>query len=376
MKILQTEIYEEFECIGGNCPKTCCGGWTISIDEKTYQMYSELPEPERNWILDKIKSENEKELILNEDGRCPFLNEEGWCLVYRKIGPEALSHICKFYPRLIHQYNDLITITVSLACPEVARIVLNKKNNIQVFYSENDDNLLSEDFDWILYNELVNGLVLAIEILQNDSLSIVHKLLIVLDMAEIIDTCREQNRIKDARDKLNKLLRPDNLSKRLFELDNLSVKMTNYGDFISSCFSIIKLAADNPNTRIFKDLYHPNFKGNKHFEHIKMEYEDFINNTIEYSNISMLILFENWMKCLQGESLYAIVSKIILYLMILKTQEIFSYNDKGELTELNRTLLISNLSKVLEHSQMVNILDELIVKNNGKTVYYDIVHFL
>ena len=107
-----------------------------------------------------------------------------------------------------------------------------------------------------------------------------------------------------------------------------------------------------------------------------MEYEDFINNTIEYSNISMLILFENWMKCLQGESLYAIVSKIILYLMILKTQERFSYNDKGELTELNRTLLISNLSKVLEHSQMVNILDELIVKNNGKTVYYDIVHFL
>lgn len=53
-----------------------------------------------------------------------------------------------------------------------------------------------------------------------------------------------------------------------------------------------------------------------------------------------------------------------------------SINDKGELTELNRTLLISNFSKVLEHSQMVNILDELIVKNNGKTVYYDIVHFL
>ena len=105
-----------------------------------------------------------------------------------------------------------------MACPEVARIVLNKKNNIQVFYSENDDNLLSEDFDWILYNELVNGLVLAIEILQNDSLSIVHKLLIVLDMAEIIDTCRKQNRIKGVRDELNKLLRPDNLAKRLLTI--------------------------------------------------------------------------------------------------------------------------------------------------------------
>lgn len=93
-----------------------------------------------------------------------------------------------------------------MACPEVARIVLNKKNNIQVFFSENDDNLLSEDFDWILYNELVNGLVLAIEILQNDSLSIVHKLSIVLNMAEIIDTCRKQNRNKGVRDELNKLL--------------------------------------------------------------------------------------------------------------------------------------------------------------------------
>lgn len=35
MKYLYTDLFNEFECIGGECPETCCGTWTISIDNKS-----------------------------------------------------------------------------------------------------------------------------------------------------------------------------------------------------------------------------------------------------------------------------------------------------------------------------------------------------
>lgn len=31
MKFMKTEFFDTFECIGGDCPDTCCAGWNITI---------------------------------------------------------------------------------------------------------------------------------------------------------------------------------------------------------------------------------------------------------------------------------------------------------------------------------------------------------
>ena len=39
MNLLKTTFYDEFACIGAECPLTCCGGWMIAMEEKTLKDY-------------------------------------------------------------------------------------------------------------------------------------------------------------------------------------------------------------------------------------------------------------------------------------------------------------------------------------------------
>ena len=39
MNLLKTTFYDEFACIGAECPLTCCGGWKIEMEEKTLKDY-------------------------------------------------------------------------------------------------------------------------------------------------------------------------------------------------------------------------------------------------------------------------------------------------------------------------------------------------
>ncbi len=40
MKYLDLEIYKDFNCIGSECPFSCCGGgWRIIIDDTTDKFY-------------------------------------------------------------------------------------------------------------------------------------------------------------------------------------------------------------------------------------------------------------------------------------------------------------------------------------------------
>ena len=42
MKILQPFYYENFKCIGGKCENTCCSGWQIHIDKKSFEKYKKI----------------------------------------------------------------------------------------------------------------------------------------------------------------------------------------------------------------------------------------------------------------------------------------------------------------------------------------------
>ena len=35
---------KNFSCLGSTCEDTCCSGWTIDIDKKTYEFYENNPE--------------------------------------------------------------------------------------------------------------------------------------------------------------------------------------------------------------------------------------------------------------------------------------------------------------------------------------------
>lgn len=117
-----------FNCIGEQCPDSCCNDWMITFDKQSYKktLSNKYLAEIASFALHETKdSESEWAVIkLDENGGCPFLNPQKLCNIHAKAGVDALSHTCKTYPKRDQfigpdKYNSLY-----LSCPEVTRIVL------------------------------------------------------------------------------------------------------------------------------------------------------------------------------------------------------------------------------------------------------------
>ncbi|MGE6964180.1 flagellin lysine-N-methylase [Bacillus thuringiensis] len=86
-----------------------------------FQSSFELLENKNNDLYAKI--------ILNEKGKCPFLNTEKLCKTHSNYGLDRLSNTCKTYPKHIFSVNNIFYQTGTISCPEMARVVLLNKNN-------------------------------------------------------------------------------------------------------------------------------------------------------------------------------------------------------------------------------------------------------
>lgn len=127
MKIHYPVYYCDFICSGGACEDTCCGGWQIGIDQKSYQKYKAVPgafgKRLRRGIDHRLR-------VFRLYGRqCTFLNDAGFCDIYRHLGRDGLCRTCRTYPRHMEDYGDLQEIMLSLSCPEAARLILGDKEN-------------------------------------------------------------------------------------------------------------------------------------------------------------------------------------------------------------------------------------------------------
>lgn len=128
MEFTFPNYYKEFSCIAGSCPDICCAGWQIVIDNKTLKKYQHFKGPFHNRLHNDI---DWKEHVFRQyNRRCAFLNEENLCDIYTEAGPKMLCDTCRNYPRHIEEFEGLREISLSLSCPEAARILLSQKEKV------------------------------------------------------------------------------------------------------------------------------------------------------------------------------------------------------------------------------------------------------
>lgn len=128
MEFTFPNYYKEFSCIAGFCPDTCCAGWQIVIDNKTLKKYQHFKGPFHNRLHNDI---DWKEHVFRQyNRRRAFLNEENLCNIYTEAGPKMLCDTCRNYPRHIEEFEGLREISLSLSCPEAARILLSQKEKV------------------------------------------------------------------------------------------------------------------------------------------------------------------------------------------------------------------------------------------------------
>ncbi|MGB8454189.1 MAG: hypothetical protein WCD89_17895 [Anaerocolumna sp.] len=67
MKILKPHYYDEFTCIGGECPDTCCAGWNIEVDKKSAEIYKNVPGEFGDKLRSLIKEDEKISFILDKN---------------------------------------------------------------------------------------------------------------------------------------------------------------------------------------------------------------------------------------------------------------------------------------------------------------------
>ena len=194
MQITRPDYYKEFSCIAGVCPDTCCAGWQIVIDEKSLKKYQRLKGPFRNRLHNDI---NWKEHVFRQyNRRCAFLNDDNLCDIYSEAGKRMLCDTCRKYPRHIEEFEGLREYSLSLSCPEAARILLCKKEKTHFQTAQvpsEEENY--EDFDYLLFTALEDTRDYLLEVIQNRQIPMRLRMWKLLAAASDFQLCLDRNEL-------------------------------------------------------------------------------------------------------------------------------------------------------------------------------------
>lgn len=124
MKITKPHYYDQFSCIAGDCPDSCCHEWEVAVDDAAAALYHSLPGTLGDRIRQKLKTGDDGWYLEITEGRCPMWRDDGLCEIQHQLGHDALCQTCRDFPRLRHDYGDFVELGLELSCPEAARIIL------------------------------------------------------------------------------------------------------------------------------------------------------------------------------------------------------------------------------------------------------------
>jgi lysine-N-methylase len=132
--MLMPKYVSRFTCIGGDCEDTCCAGWKVDLDQESFLHYQSTFDPALRPLVTKHLKRNpaartparygQIEMLASSCRECPFLGSARLCLIQERLGASALSETCWTFPRTIRVLQGVHQMTLSLACPEAARLAL------------------------------------------------------------------------------------------------------------------------------------------------------------------------------------------------------------------------------------------------------------
>ncbi|MGN0483170.1 MAG: flagellin lysine-N-methylase [Lachnospiraceae bacterium] len=189
MEYTVPDYYEKFECIASECTDTCCAGWEIDIDDESLEKYRQVKGGFGNRLKNSVRWDKKQFEIYN--GRCAFLNDKNLCDLYIECGKDSLCETCRMFPRHIEEFENLREISLTLSCPEAARIILTNENRVDFVTTEDEKDEMYEDFDYFLYTALLDAREVIFRLVQDRGTNYRIRMAMALALAHDI-----QNRVK------------------------------------------------------------------------------------------------------------------------------------------------------------------------------------
>ncbi|ACJ31732.1 Flagellar biosynthesis protein, putative [Shewanella piezotolerans WP3] len=190
--LIRPSFVTQFSCIGSECEDSCCYGWDIHIDKQSYK--KTLANPDLKGLaqtaLKKVKRSEQAwaKAVLNQEGACGFLDGNKLCQIHAKAGESLLSHTCRTYPRMSHMKDGDRYESLSLSCPEAARVILIKPD---AFHFERMSVRHNNEFDSTpLWAQKAHDY--SIQLLLNNKLAISHSLTAIGILMKTVESVKAQ----------------------------------------------------------------------------------------------------------------------------------------------------------------------------------------
>lgn len=110
---LVPDYYPHFSCKMGDCRRSCCEGWPISLSMTDYfrLLGADCP-PDMRSRLDCAlhvalhpTPDRYAQLTPRYDGACAMHMPDGRCAIHAHLGPDMLAAVCRLYPRGVRAGN-------------------------------------------------------------------------------------------------------------------------------------------------------------------------------------------------------------------------------------------------------------------------------
>ena len=193
MQHIHSHNYDKFSCLAGKCPASCCrGGWQILIDDEHMERYAaDTGDSSLNKRLNEGVDRIEQ-WFRQEHGGCCLLDEDGLCAIQRVMGEDGLCDTCRRYPRHVEEFRGVREWSLSLSCPEAARLIIENKDRLMFSVDEDDEpenDVDYEDFNDEFYYLLNEARDRIFDIIQSREYSFSDKALLICGYASGIQDC-------------------------------------------------------------------------------------------------------------------------------------------------------------------------------------------
>ena len=122
MPVRTPDYYARFRCTASAYTDNCCIGWEIDIDASTLAKYNAVQGDFGARLRQNIAQSVTPHFILQGE-RCPFLNAQNLCDIFKKLGENSLCEICTQHPRFYEWFDDTTEIGLGLCCEAAATLV-------------------------------------------------------------------------------------------------------------------------------------------------------------------------------------------------------------------------------------------------------------
>ena len=123
MKIIKPDYYDNFICLAGACPDSCCKDWAVDVDADSAQRYLALEGELGDALRAVLKEEKGDYYMEIVGGRCPMWRTDGLCKIQAQLGHDGLCEVCQNFPRLRHDYGNFVELGLELSCPRAAELI-------------------------------------------------------------------------------------------------------------------------------------------------------------------------------------------------------------------------------------------------------------